>query len=1024
LGITRVAVARPVATIMAITFLLLLGGVSLRELPVDLLPEMTFPVVAVLTEYQGAGPHEVEQLVTIPIEKAVSAIGGLKRVVSESREGSSLVMAEFDWDTDMDAAAFNVREKVDLIRDYLPEGASNPIIIKADPSMLPILQLSLTGERDLEALTDLAERIIRPHLERIDGVASVTVIGGSVREIHVVADPQVLAAHGLDLARLSQLLAATNLSLPAGHARIPSQRFSVRVTGEFEDVQDLREVLVPTPAGTVLPLADLAEVRSATESGERLARLDGQRCVHLAIQKQSGANTVAVARQVRAALASLLRQLPPDVQLRTSVDQSEFITGAVVSVAQNGIVGGLLAAGILWAFLGNLASTAVIAIAIPVSVLATFILAFFAGVTLNLMSLGGLALGVGMLVDNAIVVLESITRHLQRSPGSVDAVIAGTEEVGGAVTASTLTTLVVFLPIFFITGLAAQLFRDLALTVSFAILSSLLISLSLVPMATARFSRVGMAQARASRWSLVEPVGRLLPRYRRLVRAALRRRRAVYAVVGVLVVATVLVFPQVGREFIPKLDRGEIRVEISLPPGTPLELTDALVRMVERRVSQLEDVESVFADVGGASGTGLGPGAAGTHSAQVLIKLRPRRASTTAEVVDDLRAWAAGIPGAEIRVKQVSGIVGEEEAFGAPLEVEIRGQDLEVLRDLGTEVMRRIQGVPGIRDLRSSVGEAAPELEIEVDGALAAARGLSVYQVAEVGRAALEGLVATRVRVRGEEYDVRVRAPERWRDPDLLEHLPVGAGGGGFVELGDLASFRFREGPVVIHRVGQVRSVSISADIAGRNLGDVVADVRLKLADLALPPGYTVEYGGEAREMAEAFGTLGYALSLSVILVYMVLAGQFELFLQPLLIMGTVPLAFVGVTWGLALTGRTLCVSSMIGAIALGGIVVNNAIVLVDYTNRLRRAGMGVEDAVVEAAVVRLRPIMMTTGTTVLGLLPLALGLGRGHELQAPLATAIIGGLLVSTLLTLVLVPALYADLEALRRRFARSGGR
>ena len=1029
------AIRRPIFTVMVIMVVLVLGAVSLLRLTIDLFPQIKLPMAAVVTTYSGAGPQEVETLVTRPLEEVMGTVNNVKEIRSESSEGVSVLIVDFNWGTDIDLATLQMREKIDLAQRYLPDGADKPMVFKMDPAMMPIIALSVSGGRNLQELRGLAEDVIKGRLERLDGVASVSVAGGYQREIQVLVDPARLQAYGLSLAQLTQALQVENMNLPGGRVEEAGKELLIRTTGEFRQVSDIEEVLVLLPQGGTVKVKDLARVEDTYRDQRQYTRMNGRPSVGLFVQKQTTANTVRVAGLVKRAIPEVLKELPPGVDIRVVMDQSGFINNSVRNVVRNAIAGGILAVLILYVFLRNFRSTMIIAAAIPISIVATFVLIYFAGLTLNIMSLGGLALGVGMLVDNAIVVLENIFRHRQEGLGRVEAAGFGTEEVAGAVTASTLTTMVVFLPIIFVEGIAAQFFRELALTVSFSLFASLLVALSLLPMLSSRMLRVegaevllgGEGLSRRFPGGVLAWLGRafdwLNTSYRFLLRGALARRRLVVAVAAGAFVASLFVVPLVGMEFVPRMDTGEFSVEIKLPDGAVLAETEKVVSRVEALVNEIPERETVFTTVGAITSMMRG-NEAGSELGKVEVRLVPRRlrGRPVNQVVEEVREKVSRIPGAEFKVNAASGFVGGDWA-GAPITVILKGDDLEVLRRLAEEVAGRVRQVPGTRDVDYGLAQGQPEVQVRVNRDKAAAYGLGLAQVASTVRTAISGQVATRYRVGGDEIDVRVRLqPESRRDLRDLENLVVASPLGVQVPLREVAGLVVARGPVTISREGQSRIVTVTAGLAGRPLGAAMRDVRRSLADLRLPPGYALEYGGENKEMMEAFASLGLALVLAVFLVYMIMAAQFESLLYPFVIMFSVPLAFVGVIWGLALTRRTLNVPSFMGVIMLVGIVVNNAIVLVDYINILRRRGMGRDEAVLKAGPTRLRPILMTTLTTVLAMLPLALGLGESGEAQAPMATVVIGGLTLSTLLTLVVVPVVYTIFDDLGRRglFAR----
>ncbi|MEW6524761.1 MAG: efflux RND transporter permease subunit [Bacillota bacterium] len=1013
--ITRIAVGRPVTTFMCVLMVLLLGVISVINVPADLLPEMTFPVIAVATRYSGAGPQEIETLVTRPIEEALGSVSNIQSISSESSEGASLVMLEFGWGTNMDQAALDVREAVDLVKRFLPADANAPLVFKADPSMLPIMRLSVSGDTDRVELTHAAE-FIKGRLERIDGVSSVSLSGAVREEVVVEVIPSRLVVHGVPLQSIVQALRSENLNLPGGHVEEGGMRVLVRSVGQFLDLDDLTRTRVTTAGGGVT-LDELATVSLGQTTPGSITRLNGRPSLGLSVQKQSGANTVQVSRMVRQELARLNRELPSGMVVEVAVDQASFITTSIWNVAQNAVIGGILAVVILYLFLSSIPTILVIGMAIPISLVATFSFIYFAGLTLNLLSLGGLALGVGMLVDNAIVVLENIFRYREQGLNPREASLTGTWEVAMPVTASTLTTLVVFLPVVFIQGLASQLFRQLAYTVSFALLSSLVVALTFIPMAASFLLSATAVKSR-------ERAGRLAVTYRTWLAWCLARRGGVVLCTILVMAGVALVWPAMKMEFLPAMDRGEINIEVRLPRGSTLARTDAVLKEVEALVLEQPETMLTFAS-SGERGWGLGA-ASGGDVGGVLVRLGPA-AGPTRYLVERLRREVQLIPGAEIRVNLASGLVGEEQLFGAPLVISVKGDDLEVLAALASDIATLVRAVPGTREVETSLQQGSPETRVVVDRLRAAHYGISAGQVATTVRAVLDGEVATRYRVAGSEIDVRVTfPPETVVTTSDLDHIMLLSPLGMPVPLSAVSRLESSPGPARITRQDQVRTVTVSSQVSGRDLGSVMEDVRRLVDPMPLPPGYSLEYGGETREMAEAFSTLGQALVLSIVLVYMVLASQFESLAYPFIIMVTVPLALSGAIYGLVLTGHRLSVPSIIGTITLAGIVVNNGIVLMDYTLQRQRRGSPPVEAALEAATTRLRPILMTTITTVLGLLPMALGGGRGSELQAPLALAVISGLVLATLLTLVVVPVLYtllADLAWAARMLAAEKG-
>lgn len=1020
--LSNLAIQRPVATLMVVLLILLLGAVSLSRLNIDLFPNMSFPVAAVITSYEGVGPEEIENLLTRPLENVLGTVTNLKQISSISRPGQSVVILEFNWNTNMDFVTLEMREKIDLIKGRLPEGVTAPMVFKFDPSMLPIAQFGLSGIQDLVEMKRLAEQDIIPRLERIDGVASVGLTGGLTREIRIEVDQKKLAMYELDLQTISTLLQLENLNLPAGRVSDGRIEYLVRTTGEFASLDEIRGLLLPSRLGLV-KLGEIGEIRDTFEEVREMARMNGEPSVGITIQKQADANTVRVTRAVLAELARIEAE-NENVTITPIMNQSQYIEESINNVSSNAITGGILAVLILFLFLRNIRSTLVIGVSIPVSIITTFILMYFNGLTLNLMSLGGLALGVGMLVDNSIVVLENIFRFRQNGLERVEAAKKGSSEVTMAIIASTLTTIIVFLPVFFVEGIASQLFGELALTVTFSLLASLVIAMTLIPMLSSQILTLSKKQmARVQRdGRIMEPMKRY---YRRLLHWAMMHPWLVFGVVLGIFGISLVFYPQIGTEFIPDMDQGEIRVNVQLPLGTIVTKTDQIMDQVENAILQYQEVESVFTSVG-SQGDMMMESTTRPEAGELLIRLKPlsQRQRSTTEVMEALRKDLQGIRGAKIQIES-QGMVGSS-FLGKPVVIEIRGSDLRTLMRLVNDVVKELDKVEGIREIEHTMQEGRPEIQIKVDRAKAAQFGLRAAQVAMALKNAVQGDTPTRYKVDGNEYDLRIQL--KWDDRKNISELknillttPVGLQ----VPLGSVAELVEVEGPGQIDRSNGMRMIEVTADLYQRDLGSANAEIQRRLKEhVALPDQYTIEYGGQYKEMWSAFDSLTFALILAIVLVYMVLAAQFESLMQPLTIMFTLPLALTGVIFSLLISGHTWSVLSLIGVIMLAGIVVNNAIVLVDYINTLRSEGKDRNEAIMEAGPIRLRPILMTSLTTVLGLLPLALGVGEGAETQAPLAIVVIGGLTFSTFLTLIVVPVVYLLMDrlsdVLNRQLAR----
>lgn len=1035
------SVQRPVAISMVIIALVLVGLVALPMLRVDLYPDMNLPVALVTTSYEGAAPAEVEKLVTRPLESALATVNNVKEIVSYSQSGVSQVIIRFNWGTDMDQAALDMRDKVDLVRGFLPSEVKSPRVLKLDPNSFPILQYALTGP-DIEEVKRVAEDIVRPRLERVSGVASVTVSGGKTREIKVILDPARLDSYGLTVGQVSQLLAAENISGSAGTTVRGSADLAIRVVGEYKKVRDLAALPLNLPGGGTVRLGDIATIQDDYKKQTQLSYVNGRPSVALDVLKVSGSNTVQVAGRVKERVAQINREMPPGIQLVMVMDLSKFISDSINNVTRHAVLGGLLAVLVLYLFLRSFRSTLVVALVIPISIIATFSMMYFGGQTINLLSLGGLALGLGSLVDFSVVVLESIYRYRQNGYGVIDAARLGTAEVGNAVFASALAQVVVFLPIVFVQGLAGILFGPLALTVSFSHLAALFAALTLVPMLASRLLRrvapveqdpeaVSLPAAGRQRigywmhlpsWHFTRAFTRLSRHYGRLLAWSLGHRKRVVLTALALLIGSLALLPLVGTEFMPVMDQGEIQITIELPPGSRLSETGRVAGRVEDVVSSLPETETVFTRLGsGGNFAMLGGG--NTDQAMLTVKLKPRdqRRLSTEQVVDLIRSKTARIPGAEITVKVNDNNGGHR---SKPISIMVRGDDMETLRQLGAVLQERVAAIPGTRNVTTNMEKAVPEINVTIDRQRAGLYGLSAGQVLSAVRTAFDGQVVSRLRTGEDEVDIRLMFPEQYRlDPNRLAGLMLNTPTGAKVAVGEVANIALQDAPQTIMRYNQSRLLTVEAELAGRALGDVNRDVQALMKGIKLPPGYTYEISGDAQEMQESFGNLFLALLLSVVLVYMVMAFLFESLFYPFVIMFSLPPTIVGVVVGLLLTGYHLSVVALIGMIMLVGIVVNNAIVLVDYINTLRRQGLERNQAIMQAGPVRLRPIMMTTLSTVLALLPMAFGGGEGSEGRAPLAVVVAFGLTFSTLITLLLVPVVYTIFDDLGARLRRRLG-
>lgn len=1029
MNLPKFSVQHPIFATMVTLMVVLVGGGSLSQLRTDLLPSIELPTLTVRTDYEGASPEVVERLVTRIVEEIVATVPGIEELESTSSEGSSSVRVTFAWGVDIDTAAVDLRATLEDEINELPDDIQTPRVSKFDVNSFPVVLLGVVSDMDPVQLTDMIENQLRFRFSKVPGVAQVDVWGGFDREMRVELDPDRLNALQVPLDRVLDAVRAANLDLPAGKIEQGRYEITLRAPSEFRSVEEIRDTVVAVREGAPVTVGDLAVVRDTYEKETRIVRINGGQGVRVAVRKQSDANTVEVAQGILAEIERVNRDFP-QLKVVPVINQGNFIETSIRNVTQSVLYGGGLSVLVLLFFLRNVRSTLVIALAIPISVVATFALIYFYGATLNLMTLGGLALGVGMMVDSSVVVLENIFRRQdEEGEDAASAAVAGANEVAGAIVASTLTTLAIFLPLAFVRGVSGVLFQELALVVVFALVCSLLVSLSLVPMFAATFLHSPERQ-HGDRRPLVDRLVRMSDRmfermdaeYRGLLEVVLAHRWRTVGVAGALFAGALLLAPFLGTEFLPPSDEGEVRVTGEMEVGTRLELVDARAREMEAVIfPAVPEAEASVTSVGSSWRSG------GASVAEFRISLNraSERERTNTEVAADLRRRLEGrIPGMVIRTRAPQGqfilerILGSEEG----ITVEIRGFDLEVLGVLSDRVMEALAGVEGLVDLDPSKEAGVPQEEIRVDRAKAASLGLSVRDVSRFIETAVAGSRAGEFRREGLSYPIRVQlADAERRTLDEILNLSLTAASGEAVALRNVVEVRTGSGPLEIARKDQQRILTVRGNVEGRDLGSVAAEVMERLETIARPEGVELRLAGNYEEQQRSSRELLVSLVLALALVYMVLACQYESLINPLIVMASVPMAAIGVLVTLFLTDTTLNLQSYIGCIMLGGIVVNNAILLVDQSDQLLRGGMGAAAAVMEAGRRRLRPILMTTLTTILALLPLALGLGEGADSQAPLARAVVGGLTGSTLITLVLIPAIYALVH--RDRPVRAAG-
>lgn len=1012
--IVNFAVRRPVTMIILTAVIILMGFMTLSRLKVDLYPEMNLPIAIVMASYEGAGPEEVELQVTKPLEEALKTISNIEEIQSQSSSGSSMIILQFKWGTNMDNATMDMREKIGLIERVLPADVEKPMVMKIDPNMMPIIQLGINGENmSLDQLYNIAKEQIEPRLARIPEVSSVTITGGTEREIKVEVDPVKLENYGLSLSEINAVLASENFNMSAGTVEQGDKEYFIRSLQQFEDIEDIRNVAIFTSTGNMIRLRDVAQVTDGIKDITQLTRVNGETAIGIHCLKQSDANTVEACEAVKAELEKISQEL--NLRVNIIMDQSTFINQALDTTKRAIVEGSLLAILIIFLFLRNVRSTVIIFMAIPLSIITTFILMYFNNSTLNLITLGGLALGVGRMVDDSIVVFENIFRHRTLGKEPLQAAVDGTSEVGNAVIAATLTILAVFFPILFTEGIAGILFKPLAVTISFAIFCSLFVALTVVPLMSSRmltdeamlktrvrFGFISNFMDRFSHW--LESLGE---KYKNLLAWSLGHRKKVVIGVVLMMVGSLVLMPFIGAEFLPKMDSGEISISIEADKGSHLENTDSIIAQAEDKLREIPEIETIFTSVGSSGNPMFSGTQTNTGSLYVKLVKKEERKKSVDTIAEEIRKQVEVIPGAKFNVGVMD--MTSSGTSGGAINVQVRGDDLDVLKDLSYQISDIIRNVPGTREVEASLTDGDPEVQIKIDRLRAASYGLTPVRIASEIKNAMQGTVATLYKVEGEEINVRVSyAPSSAEDLDYLSNLSIKNNSGVIVKLNQVASFSLAQGPIQITRVDQVRRAEITGDLLNRDLSSVMNDIKTQVANLDLPSGYTVEYTGQNEDMMESFRSLALALVLAIILVYAVMAVQYESFFDPFVIMFSVPTSIIGVVLGLLLTGRSLSVPAFIGLIMLVGIVVSNAIVFIDYLKQLREGGMDRNEAILETGRVRLRPILMTALSTILAMLPMSLGIGEGSEAQAPLATVVIGGLLVSTLITLVLVPVVY----------------
>ncbi len=1028
MSLLSMSVRRPVLTTMMVFAIVILGGYAYLGLSVDLFPDIDFPYVTVTTVYPGAGPEEIETQVTDRIEDVVSTIANVDLIESISQESVSFVIIRFDLEAGPDEAANDVRSRVDAILNDLPDAVEKPVVEKFEIGSFPIISLAVSSELGVNDAYRFADQTIRDRLAQVPGVATIEIIGGQEREIQVAVDRDKLEYFGLSIADLSALVAAENVNIPEGRIIARQREYMVRTLGEFATVEQIGLVRVSLPEGGYVYLNEIARVIDTFEEPRSLARFNGEPAVQVDVIKRSGANTIDTADGIYQAVEALTRELPPGFHIDYASDDSRFIREAVKDVTSNIMIGILLTAALLFLFLRNFRGTVIAAVVMPSAVISTFLLMQFAGFTLNLLSLLALGVSVGILVTNSIIVLENILRHLQMRKEPGVAAQEGTREVALAVVASVMTNVVVFVPIAFMEGIIGRFFLQFGMTVVFATAFSLFISFTLTPMLSAVFLKKepgasgsatppSTVSSRARRPHFMERFMRnMAGSYRGLLSWSLaRNRHRAVLVVGAL---AFLLFSFVllrisGGEFMPEMDEGYVSVSLELPVGSSLRMTERTVEEAEKIIASVPEVESVISSVGG---TFRGINEATVRAKLVDISERDLRVG---DLTNKLRPMLAGIPEADITVSAAS----SEEGGDADVQVEVLGDDSEVVERLSREVLRILSGVEALVDLDTSWKPGGPELVFYPDREEIARRGMTTGMIASLLRNSYEGDDRSNFREAGEEYKIRVQFDDETRnDPRKLSRLrfPSGQTLVPIVQLGDIEETR---GAAEIHHRDKQKRITITANLAEGTITDVVRKTRPLFDELDVPPGYRIIYGGMYEFQEESFASLFQAMGLATILTYVVLAMILESFFLPFTVMVTLPLGLVGASMGLFFGGQTVNIFSLMAMVMLIGIVVNNAILLLDYVAQIRRRGTPLHEAILEGCPARLRAVVMTNLAIAVGMIPQALGTGQGYELRLAIAMVTIGGVLVSALFTLVIIPSLYAGFEEIKQSLARRRG-
>ena len=1031
--IVEFSLKRPVTIIMLMVSLVMFGKISFDRLPINLLPDISYPTITIRTKYPGSAPTEVENHITKPIEEAVSIIPDVIRVSSVSKEDISEVIVEFEWKTDMDYASLDIREKIDVVD--LPESAEQPSLLRFNPNFDPIIRIGLYGDESLVKLRLIAEDEIKPILESISsdefggteksgsGIAAIKISGGLEEEIHIEIMVTKLASLGIQISDIVQRLVEENVNLTGGTVLEGEVEYLVRTLTEFKRVDEINDIVVLSDNNQIVTLGDIASIKRSYKERSVITRTNGNESVEIAIFKEADANTASVARLVKGKIKELQgRLVTPTSKIEMDIvyDQSRFIEQSIKDVIYTALWGGLLAVFTLYIFLRNLKSTIIIGLAIPLSVMASFFLMYISDITINIMSLGGLALGIGMLVDNSIVVLENIDKYKQNGYSQSVSARLGTNEVGKAVFASTLTTICVFLPMIFVKGIVGQLFMDQALTVIYSLLTSLLVAITLIPMLSSLSFRfkflhsVKDVQTKPEKKSIGAPLRSVVEKYSRVIEFALKNRLIIIVTILICFVGSWKLIDKIGKEFIPALSQGEFFLSIKKSEGTPIQSTLNTMENIESLIANIPEVKKLYTIVGTTSQIGGSAMEEMENVAEIDVILEDTVSRQEEErVMNSLRDKLLFIPDLEYKFSRPALF-----SFVTPIEVEILGYNLKKLKIVADQIVKKLRNVTGLSDVKSTMEEGSPEIQIDFNRLKLAKMGLDINSIASTIRSYVLGAVETEFRQQERKINIRVMANKKYlKSIEDLKNLVVNPQSEKPITLDSVADIKIDSGASTIRRIDHERVAIVSANLSGVDLNSAVDRIKNSLREIRLPQDFAVNVSGQSREMSLAFSSMKFAILLAIFLVYIVMASQFESTLNPLTIMFTIPFALIGSIWALFITDKVISVIVLIGIVMLAGIVVNNAIVLVDCINQRRRDGMERRAAIIEAGKLRFRPIIMTATTTILALIPMSLGFGKGAELRSAMGITVIGGLLTSTILTLVIIPIVYDLIEGCKSK-------